>query len=609
LDDDSHARRRLFVIVGRLVAAPGLLLCLWISEWPTMATGLVLAAFAASIFFEVKGPARLRMVGDAMALFALFAAVAGSYGPPPNGPALTERLRRLGESRVLFGTLVFLTLACILFPMQAFLVRLLRGMTDRLARHAGSVAYGVTLILVVVLAADAYFIGRGQPFDYALGQDRPRVTLHPGIGRAHAAEATLHDVPGQRFSQQKPPGVTRIVLNGASTMRGWGLPDDQSPANELRRALARAHPEIRAEVLTLAWDGKFQRDEATETLLALVHWQPDLVLSMNGFNEAWYGESAGRPEGMLYWEPEAQALLEVSPAAALFWGASHFGASAWSDHVGGVIKAGPLERPILYEPPRYYGYLRATARTLADAGIPYAYAFCPDVLELNESEEIVGHDDAGLFEEVRKRRRAAAAIVTAEGELAFDPMAPLAKLGAQAAFIDLCHLTSEGIRRVMEDIAARIPGWLAHRPARDPRRTDNEGSLGPLRFASDASALYHGTAVGKVVGSTLRTLRAPGTLQHGPYFPLRAGQYAVTWYGRVARPGRVQVDAAVGGLRGTVQVLAARDVTLAPTDRIRALARVDFTLAADADDLEYRFMLEEPGVDVTLERIILAERW
>jgi hypothetical protein len=80
----------------------------------------------------------------------------------------------------------------------------------------------------------------------------------------------------------------------------WGdtLDNEQSPAAYLRRFLARDYPNKKFEVITLAHRGKYQLNELIDSVVTIPHWEPDLVVSWNGYNEAWYGEKADHYEGM-----------------------------------------------------------------------------------------------------------------------------------------------------------------------------------------------------------------------------------------------------------------------------------------------------------------------
>jgi hypothetical protein len=125
-----------------------------------------------------------------------------------------------------------------------------------------------------------------------------------------------------------------------------------------------------------------------------------------------------------------------------------------------------LRQRLDYEPPRYYSYLRLTARNLAHLHIPYVYAFCPNVAEkphLAVAEKPMLDITQTWPQQVPERRRESRRIVLEEGQINYDIMAVL-DVGEQV-FRDECHLDAHGVDIVSKDLAERIPDWIETWPA------------------------------------------------------------------------------------------------------------------------------------------------
>lgn len=320
-------------------------------------------------------------------------------------------------------------------------------------RSVGKAVLVAGTLATVLICADLLLVGQVPlaRFD--------RLNYHPHLAYPipgsyiydHARERSVRDARGFEFQQKKPAGVTRIVLCGASTMH-------ENIAETLREELLVRTSERRYEVITTAFPGKYQLNELIDVSVSVPHWQPDLVISINGFNEIWYGEKGTFYEGMPYIDVMMRA---ADPVSAVFARVSHLGAvllTRRSFRPNGAILRDSAE----YEPPRYYDYLRMTARSLASRNVPYVGIFCPTVLERDrptESErEALGRDGAWKTQ-VAERRRRAAEIVQEEGQFPHDLMPALRDVEGPV-FRDECHLTPLGIQIVCKDLADRIPGWI-----------------------------------------------------------------------------------------------------------------------------------------------------
>jgi arabinofuranosyltransferase len=105
---------------------------------------------------------------------------------------------------------------------------------------------------------------------------------------------------------------------------------------------------------------------------------------------------------------------------------------------------------------------------------------------------------------------------------------------------------------------------------------------------------------------SVRSSGNEGFLQMGPYIPLRPGSYSVEWRGSLesAPPSPYGFVDVCSGNGGTV--IARTELTQGENGkRPHVLAVLDFTLDRYAEDVEYRFFVNE-GVKLTLNRITLS---
>jgi hypothetical protein len=327
------------------------------------------------------------------------------------------------------------------------------------------------MALAVAVAADLFFVsnwvGRFErlKFHPFLAYDDPGSYKY-----AHAQERYVYDVRHRIwFSQRKPPGVVRIVLMGASTMLGSLNSTERSPGARLLWHLKAARPGRVFEVITLAEPAKYQLNELIDAAVTVPHWDPDLVVSWNGFNEVWYGEGEDHYEGMPNTATEVEASIEASALEAWLYRHTFFGSRLFDWACERASARYALREPDDYEPPRYYAYLRREARLLGDAGIRYAHSFCPNVSEKSPRSPAEKRETlrlAWLRAEVVERRRLSAQIVREEGQIAYDVMESLTGT-EQTLFADFCHLNDEGSDRAARDLASRVLQWLTQpKPSR-----------------------------------------------------------------------------------------------------------------------------------------------
>jgi hypothetical protein len=342
------------------------------------------------------------------------------------------------------------------------------------ANYAATIVYVVGLVCGAILVLDLTLSGPREPVVGHYVSVRP---YHPYLTYpvpdsyvyCHATERSVKDLRGREFLQQKPAGITRIVLCGASTVWGHDLQHADTLAARLEIHLRATLPQRQVEVVCVAYPGKYQLNELIDAVVVLPAWSPDLVISLNGFNEVWYGESMNRYEGM----PGIEGQGRLTPMEAFLMRYTHLGPCLLKNRPRmsrGVDY--PLGDPDAQVSPRYFSYLRLTARNLRTMRVPYVYAFCPNRVELaalRTGQDEVNSDGPPLLV-LRARRHAAAEIVEDEGQIAYDVVACLMERPGDV-FLDECHLTAEATDRLAEDLAQRIPGWLSAGP-----RSEKDGN-------------------------------------------------------------------------------------------------------------------------------------
>jgi hypothetical protein len=320
---------------------------------------------------------------------------------------------------------------------------------------AASIAPGVGIIQV----GDRVFLKQYHPI-FTYRKDETYVMQHP-------REARVRDFRETMFSQRKPEGVKRIILNGASTVWGHSLEASDCLRTQLEQGLRGEYPDTKWEVLCIAHPGKFQSNELVDSVLTIPHWSPDLVISFNGYNEIWFGESHGRYVGMPLIENQSSM---AAPAAAL----------ARYSHLASVLLASrkiqiPSEELDEEREPRFFSELQMTATVLRSRGIPYVYSFCPNVFDLAKPEgldsEIVARRGPDICTAVGESRTMAAVatarreetrrIMLQEDQVYYDITVALNAPSKQAIFMDECHLSSQGTKKVADDLVRRIPSWIS----------------------------------------------------------------------------------------------------------------------------------------------------
>jgi lysophospholipase L1-like esterase len=197
----------------------------------------------------------------------------------------------------------------------------------RATRHlAAAAALTIASLLVAALLAEGalrVLAAAGNPLARrvaAVDPDAVKVEPHGRYGYRQRPGAVLVYANGTRATANrqafrgpgvavpKPPGTYRIVLLGESSTHGWAVGDDQTIDAYLRARLSAERPDLRVEVVNLAYDGYDAYQMWQRLVDDGVPLQPDLVLANAGVNDvrnARLPGLAGDPDPRtLIWEGE-----------------------------------------------------------------------------------------------------------------------------------------------------------------------------------------------------------------------------------------------------------------------------------------------------------------
>jgi hypothetical protein len=324
---------------------------------------LLLGAMSAQWIWPSFGRMVFRLVFISSALFWLSCFYWTMQGPQARFPTPPDLLHRaLLALSVCFVGMLFLN-----WSLTA------AENNQRLWRRA---MFGIGMLVTLGITCDLFMSTHpptpvGVPSQLYRTQYHPVFTYRPegSYVLSPEQERVVADFRGVRFAQQKPDGIQRIVLNGASTMWGHELDARDCLRARIEARLQERFPDRRWEVLCIAYPGKYQLNELVDTAVTLPHWKPDLIVSFNGYNEVWYGETRSLYAGMPHIEDQI-AFGSLEATLARF---THLG-----EWVASMARSGKRLEPRrikvdLSGPPRYYSHLRLTARTLRGCGIRYAF--------------------------------------------------------------------------------------------------------------------------------------------------------------------------------------------------------------------------------------------
>lgn len=279
--------------------------------------------------------------------------------------------------------------------------------------------------------------------------------------RARGISTNSRGFRGTReYEKKKPPETRRIVLVGGSAAFGWGATDDAfAPGALLEAELARAGRP--AEVICAGCPAYTSMSEALSLSTELLDYEPDLVVSLTGFNDmmasqqGWLGADVfdqveRRLENAYRLGPAIagstaigraiQRRLDRAPDAAA---PSISPAEAAARFRHGLLTMSALVpgRLIVALQPCFLAYPRGTRpKDEQDVLVP----FLPD----REAQE-------RLYLAAREEQRGALREAEARGARGLD-LTALPFEGESVVFIDLCHMDDRGYERVAAALSRAV---------------------------------------------------------------------------------------------------------------------------------------------------------
>jgi lysophospholipase L1-like esterase len=289
---------------------------------------------------------------------------------------------------------------------------------------------------------------------------------------------------GPVVSIPKPAGVFRVVLLGGSTSHGWGVNDDQTIDAHMRSQLAAAYPSRRFEVVNLGFDGYDSYQDFERLRSDGLRLQPDLVIVNSGINDvrnAWFTQLRDRDPRTLLWRADVERLrTEARLGGPTLW--------TRTKHWFYVARVPSFVRTRLYQwrnrihpspetqSTRFMPTLEAAdyfernleriASITAARGIAVLFSTPPSALRLpGTSHDTSGRTywltDAPMTQRYRneldRRMQAVAAVLSRHGA----PVAYVEHTIDVSMFLDDCHLTDGGNRRVAADFVAGLAPYVS----------------------------------------------------------------------------------------------------------------------------------------------------
>lgn len=127
-----------------------------------------------------------------------------------------------------------------------------------------------------------------------------------------------NDDPALAIFPEKPIGAYRILLLGGSSVAGDGASDNRETiSSQLERQLNATTGDsgLQYQVLNFGLRGGYTGSEVMTFLMQLVHLQPDMVISLDGFNDAWNAvlehNRVGLPHGIMNWSDHSYLYFEA----------------------------------------------------------------------------------------------------------------------------------------------------------------------------------------------------------------------------------------------------------------------------------------------------------
>lgn len=153
-------------------------------------------------------------------------------------------------------------------------------------------------------------------------RQRPNSLLHYRNGTT--ASTNSMGYRGPEVQKTAPAGTVRVILLGGSTTHGFGVRDDETIDTYMRQILSSRHPELRYEVVNLAFDGYDSYELLERFRLDGLLLKPNIVIFNEGINDvrnAWFPKLG---------DPDSRTLLWGDVVARLRHERDRGGPTAWT---------------------------------------------------------------------------------------------------------------------------------------------------------------------------------------------------------------------------------------------------------------------------------------
>ena len=312
---------------------------------------------------------------------------------------------------------------------------------------------------------------------------------------------------GPAVEMPKPANVFRIVLLGGSTTHGWGVSDDETVDAHLRDLLTNWQPERRSEVINLAFDG-FDSYQVFERLRTDgLPRDPDLIIVNLGINDV---RNARIPNlrdldsRTMLWAATLQRLREDEDRGgpSLYSRLKHY---SYMVRLPGLVRQ-RLRRQqrlgeftTMHSPPNLEAanyFVRNLERVVglaASRSVPVIFSVAPSSIPFLFEPEATSSRDYWINDAATTQRVRDTLAARMEHFVTQQPGRPARvfyvshDLRDKALFLDDCHLTGEGNRRLainLLNVAAPLIVPAA-RSATFPKRGSQEADRLPKHAPAD----------------------------------------------------------------------------------------------------------------------------
>ena len=318
----------------------------------------------------------------------------------------------------------------------------------------------------VVRQADPFGISI-EPHGQLGYRQRPNRLFHYSNGTYATSNALGYRGPVVPVT--KPQGTVRIILLGGSTTHGWGVQDGQTIDAYMRTLLAESHPGLVVEVVNLAFDGYDSHQLVERLRTDGLRLTPDLIIVNAGINDvrnARFGNLRDADPRTLIWEDVLRWMREqeIRGGPSLWTRIKHYSQVARLPGLGWQSlmskRGGTKQGEISPNPEAAALFERNLERIVALAStdrIPVLFSTPPSSLLTKYKPDAPPERDywivnAATTQRVRDELARRMQIVADRARSRGYAISYVAHDLAPQLFLDDCHLTADGNRRLAFDL-------------------------------------------------------------------------------------------------------------------------------------------------------------